>query len=309
MTSAVERAVALDPENPIVLGVRARYRSDVESDLLGAEADLKRAIELQPGDSGLWNDLGNLYKDRDLHQAAEAAFTRAIELEPEDPIAYTNRALLYILQNRIAEADADIAAARARDPELSVVGLVEGQVQLMKGDNPGAIQSLLRSSAANPTLSAALVLLAAAYIQNGEDEPADQALDNAARLDPEDPTIPVFRAAVAIDRYQAEEAIASARHALELMRARGGYYASIGASRETGSIVGNAFRFIGLEAWGRAYSDLVFDPFNGTSYIDQSIAATADPFAIETTYGRENPVETNGPQAFSSLMQGLLLDP
>ncbi|WP_181702138.1 tetratricopeptide repeat protein [Chthonobacter albigriseus] len=309
MRAAVERAVSLDPENPVVLHARAEYRSGILSDLPGAEADLKKAIALQPGNADLWNSLGLLYQERGATREAEAAMRRAIELEPEDPVSYVNQSILYLDQNRLDEAKTMIDEVGRRDPAFHVVHLARGRYHLARGENDLAIQEFLKASVANPAYSNALLLLSAAYYQNGDFEPAAQALENAARLDPNDPSVPLFATAIAIDQYRSDEAIESARHALELQRLRGGVYASVGASRETGSTVANAFRFAGLDAWGRAYSDIAFDPFVSTGYIDQAISGTPNPFFTAGSYGQENPDYVDSPQSFSSLFQGLLLDP
>ena len=65
----------------------------------------------------------------------------------------------------------------------------------------------------------------------------------------------------------------------------------------------------GLDAWGRYYGDVVFDPFTGAGFVDQSIAGSINPFINTLRYG-DNPTEplANGSSS-SSLVQALLLDP
>ena len=94
-------------------------------------------------------------------------------------------------------------------------------------------------------------------------EPAEQALENADRLDPNDPVTSSFETAIAIDDYDSDRAIESAQETLKRARARGGDYASISANRDAGSLLNEAFRLQGLDAWGRYYGDVVFDPFSG----------------------------------------------
>ena len=64
-------------------------------------------------------------------------------------------------------------------------------------------------------------MAAIAYYQDGDEELADQALDNADRLDPNDPVVASVRTAIAIDQYQADQAvIARARGRAPLPPAR-----------------------------------------------------------------------------------------
>ncbi|WP_181705303.1 TonB-dependent receptor domain-containing protein [Chthonobacter rhizosphaerae] len=309
MKAAVERAVALDPDNPVVLLARAHYRAEFERDLKGAEADLLRARELQPGSTSVWDALGMLYAERDDSHQAEAAYLKAIELEPEDALPYANLALIYLDQNRLDDAKAAIDKALALDPSLHVAYTALGRWHLQRGENDLALQNLLKGSTANPAASNALLLLAAASYQTGDAEAGRQAIDNAARLDPFDPLAPVFATKLALDEYRADDAIRSARESVRLARGRGGDFASLAASREEGSTVAEAFRFLDLDAWGRYYSAAVFDPFEAGGYIDQSIIGTTDPVFDAPTYDGTQPSFGSGTKAFSNLVQGLALDP
>ena len=74
--------------------------------------------------------------------------------------------------------------------------------------------------------------------------------------------------------------------------------------------VNEAFRLQGLDAWGRYYGDVFFDPFSAAGYIDQSLAGSVDPFVVDLDANGSvltDPEANNS--AFSSLFQGLMLDP
>ena len=77
-------------------------------------------------------------------------------------------------------------------------------------------------------------------------------------------------ASFAIDDYEADLAIAAAQSALRRARARGGDFSRTEANRTEGSLLNQAFRLQGLDAWGRSYGDAVFDPFDGASLVDQA---------------------------------------
>jgi tetratricopeptide (TPR) repeat protein len=306
---ASERALALDPENHDALLARAMLRSDYEGNLNGAMADLKEAIRIAPGSSTAWNNLGLIYDTKGAIREAEAAFLKAVELDPDDPVSHANLAIFYLGHNRIAEAKAEIDKVMAVDPAFDIGLVARGRYHLQTGEIDRAVQDLLAGSTANPGYSQAQLLLAAAQYMKGERDASNQALDNADRLDRNDPTISSVRTALAIDDYDAEAAIRNAQEYLRRSRAQGGDYASLSANQDAGSTLNNAFRLQGLDAWGRYYGDAVFDPFSGTSYVDQSIHGQVDPFANTYIFGSNTAVQGDSNHAFSSLFQGLLIDP
>jgi tetratricopeptide (TPR) repeat protein len=306
---AVDRALSLDPDDPTALEARAHYLAGFESKLDSALEDLTRAAALAPGSSSIWNALGNVQSARGADREAEAAFKKAIELDPEDPVSHANLAIFYMDHSRLAQAKAKIETAMAKDPAFDIGLVARGRYHVQTGEIDKAIQDLLAGSTANPAYAQALLLLAAAYYENGEWEPAAQALENADRLDPNDPVTSTVAAMIAIDQYDSDKAIESAQEALRRTRARGGDYEALSASLSEGSTLNDAYRFQGLDAWGRYYGDAVFDPFNAAGYIDQAVAGSANPFINDLNYGSV-PIEpsVNG-SAFSSYFQGLLLDP
>lgn len=309
MQAAIDRALAIDPDDPQALFARGTLKADYLSDNKGAIADFEHAIRMAPGDSSSWNSLGLVLADRGATREAETTLKKAIELDPNDPVGYTNLAIHYLDQSRVKEAKALIDKALSVDPGFSVALVARGRYHLQTGDIDRGIEDLLAGSTANPGYSQAQILLAAGHYMKGEPDPAEQAIDNADRLDGNDPVVPSVRTSIAIENYDAEEAIRSAQELMRRSRAQGGDFAQVGANQDAGSTLNNAFRLQGLDAWGRYYGDITFDPFAGAGYIDQAVRGQANPYANAYIFGETTAANTDSTDGFSSQLQGLMLDP
>ena len=163
------------------------------------------------------------------------------------------------------------------DPAFSVGYIARGRYLLQKGESAKGLEAILAGSAANPGLSQGLLMAAIAYYQNGDEELADQALDNADRLDPNDPVVASVRTAIAIDQYQADQAVLAAREAVRRYRQRGGDFAGLAINKEGGSYPAQAYRFLNLNEWSRFYGDRVFDPFSASTYFDLAAVERPSP--------------------------------
>ncbi|MGA1830818.1 FecR domain-containing protein [Rhizobium wenxiniae] len=306
---AVDQSLSLDPNEPTALEARALYRAGFQGDNSGAMEDLEAAARVTPGSSSTWNVIGNVQSSRDANREAEAAFLKAIELDPQDPIPHANLAIFYLDTGRIEKAKAEIDKAMAVDPAFDLALVARGRYYLQTGEVDKAVEDLLAGTVANPAYSQGQLMLAAAHYEKGDRVAANQALDNADRLDDNDPVIAAVRTALAIDDYDSVGAIRHAQEYLRRSKARGGEFTSVGANHEAGSTLNDAFRLQGLDAWGEYYGDAAFDPFQATAYVDQSLRGSSDPFVDNYFYGDNVITNEGNSQAFSSLLQGLLLDP
>ncbi|WP_105404279.1 FecR domain-containing protein [Neorhizobium sp. T7_12] len=306
---ALNRSLSIDPAEPTALEARSHFRAGFKGDYQGALADLEAAIKVAPGGSTTWNAIGNIQAARSANREAEAAFKKSIELDPQDPLSHSNLALFYLDIGRIEDAKREIDIALAIDPGFDTALVARGRYYLQTGELDKAVDDLLAASVANPGYSQAQLLLAAANYEKGDRVPAEQATENAERLDDNDPVISALRTAVAIDNYDSEGAIRNAQEYLRRSKARGGDFTSLGANQQAGSTLNDAFRLQGMNAWGEYYSDAAFDPFAGAAYIDQSIRGSANPFVNNYFYGDDVITNTPNGQAFSSFLQGLMLEP
>lgn len=309
MEEAIGRALGLDPDDPMALEARANFRASIKGDVEGAYGDLTRAAEIAPGSTTIWNSLGLVQNARGASREAEAALKRAIELDPQDPVSHINLAFLYLDQDRLAEARREIDTALEVDPTFDIALVARGRYHMQTGELEKAREDLLAGTTASPADSQGLLLLSAAHYESGDREPAAQALENADRLDPNDPVTSSFKTAIAIDNYDSDIAIRSAQETLKRTRARGGDFAALSASHDEGSVLNDALRLQGLDAWGRYYGEAVFDPFSAAGYIDQTVAGAPSPFVNQLDFGSATPEPGADDSAFSTFFQGLMLNP
>ncbi|MFP5077822.1 FecR domain-containing protein [Rhizobium sp. YIM 134829] len=307
--AALARARALDPANPELLLISARFRATTAGDLDGARAELAEAVREAPGADAAWNELAIVEQDRNATVEANAAYRRAIALNPENPALHANYARFLIDNHQMSAAAAEIAKAEAIDADSYAVLAAKGRYLLRLGRTDEGEQALLQASAVDPTYGDALVGLAIAAYQQESGEEAGQALDNADRFDRENPSVPLIRSAIALDRDEADAAIDLAREAARRRQARLGNYTGYDANRQVFSWLGVTLSNLGLNEWGQFQADRSIDPFIGTSYIDEAAEGRVSPFVGTDPLSPPEERSVAGATSTSSQLQGLLLDP
>jgi len=302
---ALARARALDPDDPTQLLTSAQFRTTVSSDIDGALAELQHAAAVAPGDSAIWNEIGLVQSERNARVEADRAHRKSIALDPENPAVHANYARFLIDNEQMAAAKREIDIAVAIDPTSYAVLATRGRYLLKMGKTAEGERDLLAAAAVNPTYGDALVGLAIASYQLDAVEETTQALDNADRFDPANPSIPLIRSGVAIDQFQADEAILQAREALRRRQQRGGYYTGYDVNRQASSFLGVALENLGLDEWGQYYADRAYDPFKASTYNDESSQGRADPFINPSISGLER-FSLTGTSAASDLQTTLM---
>lgn len=174
-----------------VLGPRealARFHSNrgvhhlAQGDAARAYADLKAAIEADPGYAGAQANLAHLYRQAGLLADAESLLRRAAALSdwPEVPLRSLHGLLLE--QGRAQEArdlDAWLVERRHNDPYH---WLAEGVRQLDQGDARAAVASLERAQALATGFAELHQALALAYWRTGRAEEARAQVGKLAAL-------------------------------------------------------------------------------------------------------------------------------
>ena len=84
-----------------------------------AEAEFRKAIELDPNDANAHNGLGLALSNQLKYAEAEAEYRKAIELNPNDAIAHSNLGIALTQQQRLAQAEAEFRKAIKIDPNYA----------------------------------------------------------------------------------------------------------------------------------------------------------------------------------------------
>lgn len=304
---ALARARAIDPDDPSHLLTSAQFKVTVASDVDGALEDLQHAVAVAPGDSAIWNEIGLVQSERNAIGEADRAHRKAIEVNPENPAIYANYARFLMDNDQVAAAKRQIDIAVSLDANAYPVLAAKGRYLLRIGKTAEGEKALLDAAAVNPTYGDALIGLAIATYQQNASEETMQALDNADRFDPNNPSTSLIRSGIAVDQFQADEAIVQAREALRRRQLRGGYYTGYDVNRQASSYLGVTLDNLGMTEWGQYYADRSYDPFKATSYVDEAAEGRQTPFLSSTISGLER--FPRGTSTSSSELQGMLMDP
>ncbi|MCC6714786.1 MAG: tetratricopeptide repeat protein, partial [Gammaproteobacteria bacterium] len=215
MKAGIDRALAIDPDMPFAWYVKGLYHHYAEPDAAAARAAYAHAVKVNPNHTASWNNLALVDLDRGDYKATQAAMQEALRSDPRSPITRSNYGFILAFLDRLDDAEAEFREAARLDPSqpYSQVGL--GFLDLFRGDPDSAAGEFLAAGAIDPELPGVNRNLAAAYYQTGRFEDANTELDNARRFDPDDPIPDVMGSIMAVDQYEAGEAIRYAREGFQ----------------------------------------------------------------------------------------------
>ena len=117
-----------------------------------ALADLDRAIALEPDNANIYDDRGNVWRDRGRFDRAVEDYDKAIALSPGFAFAFYNRSQAHYLAGRFKEALADAVKAAALNENAQSLSL-RGLIQEKLGARDLALADLRRAAALDPNLS------------------------------------------------------------------------------------------------------------------------------------------------------------
>lgn len=175
-----ERAVRLDGRIPVVHTVLGSIYGTIgrENDSI---RELKRALDLDPGNSEALRELARVYNVLGRFQEAEASYLQAAKIRPTDWNARMLLGLFYYQQERYEDAVAEFTRAKSLTPDNDIVYRNLGATYLQQGLYSEAIEALrqsLRLKSAAPTYAT----LGAAYYYQQRFKKATDAAETAISL-------------------------------------------------------------------------------------------------------------------------------
>jgi len=136
---AAEQAIALAPDSADGYWARGVLRMTNHYDWPGAEADFKKALELDPNDVRVLRDYGSLHATRGKMAEALAAMRKSVELDPLAPHAWRQLALLQIDLGHLTEAKQAAQHLEAAQPDSWQTRRVVGEIALAQGRTEDAL--------------------------------------------------------------------------------------------------------------------------------------------------------------------------
>ncbi|HEX4439104.1 MAG TPA: protein kinase [Thermoanaerobaculia bacterium] len=229
--------------------------SQLAGDDAAAEAQFRRAVELQPG-FAVFNQLGALYADHgrwtdaaamfrratqvapDSYRAysnlggvsvlacdfpsALTAFRQALRLRPTDPVAASNLGMTQLWTGRTAEAAATLEAAVKQAPKdwqilanYADALTAQGQTEKARDGYERSIALCREAIALNPTDPVAHSSLGTSLARLGRGDEASKQIQTALALDQKEPSVLWDAAVVSMLRGRTPEALTWLRKAAD----------------------------------------------------------------------------------------------
>jgi|GEM_PF-4036842 len=91
-----------------------------KKDLNNAEAEYKKAVEVNPKNSDTHNTLGVIYYNKNMFDKALAEYRLSIEINPKNPRPYYNISLIYGRQGKFDESIAEAKKAIELKPDYAL---------------------------------------------------------------------------------------------------------------------------------------------------------------------------------------------
>lgn len=165
---AALRAIAIDPRlgGPHVALANVLYQT--ERDFVGAEKELHRALELNPGNAAARRALSLLLANLGRFDEAVAEALRVVELDPLSLVKRQNLALVLYFAGRFEEAEKEARAAREDGTGAPGFREFVAEVQLASGRPRVAIDEMKRVFGGEPRSDGARALWGAAHAAAGD---------------------------------------------------------------------------------------------------------------------------------------------
>jgi tetratricopeptide (TPR) repeat protein len=176
---SVVQALRIEPRLAAAYSTSAHVKMQYDRDWEGAEADLRRAIELDPALADAHLKLGVLFSMRGEVDRGMAEIRRSQELEPLLTISKTRAGAMLYFARRYAEAEQQLKESLALDDNFEIAHRSLGRVYLVTGRYDLALAEFAKA----PTISpGSYADVASAYALSGRRAEALAELQRVLRI-------------------------------------------------------------------------------------------------------------------------------
>jgi tetratricopeptide (TPR) repeat protein len=183
--NACEDALAEAPDDALLREQLAALDQS-SGDLAGATTNAQRAVELLPGSSEDWSQLGVILAKQQKYEEAVAAFRRAFQLNSQDVWALQNLAQSLKDLGRRDEAIREYEHALAVNPRFGLAWLGLGQMYQEMGRHDEAENSFHKALLNRIDRAPELTTLARFCVGHGWPEAGATNYEDAIKLNPSD---------------------------------------------------------------------------------------------------------------------------
>jgi len=185
---ATESGVAVSPDDPILLEQLATLKQ-AAGDLPGAEAAIRRSLELLPSSSENWSQLGICCAQQKRYDEAIAAFRAAFQMDPQNVEPLQNLALALTKLNRTDEAQREYRRLLEIKPHFGPAWLALGQLLESAGRKDEADECFRKALTYRVRRAQDMAGLARFCISRGWLDAAATNYADAIKLAPADPAL------------------------------------------------------------------------------------------------------------------------
>ena len=142
---AADKAIALAPNLADGYTARGWMRSNFLWDWVGAQADMRRALEIDPSNGGVQRTYGQVLCSMGRMQEGIAAVRRSVALDPLSSAPWGNLGYYLTAAGQMAEARQALMRALQINPESTFAKSNLAQLELLEGNTQKALEMFRKS--------------------------------------------------------------------------------------------------------------------------------------------------------------------
>ncbi|MCG8551365.1 MAG: tetratricopeptide repeat protein [Desulfobacterales bacterium] len=217
--SVLAQGLAAHPKAMVLILARIRYLGK-QGDTKAVEAELKKALDIVPGNLNLTMNLAWVYLQTGQQEKADTLLDRVMAHDPEDEKRLLAVAALWLKANQLDKSVALIKQGMKAHPETYQYTALLSEIYLKKRQLEQAYQVLkdyvaLADKAPEPDRVKARINLAKLEMIQGKADQAESRVDQVLEIDPRNIDAQYLKGRLALARGDGDEAVSRFRAVTE----------------------------------------------------------------------------------------------